>query len=229
MRPLRGDIGLCAVPCQRPHQFQQAFACDPPEGLGESWNVNPDRQIPVVRTGPDGGREAAFARWGLLGPWMKEAGDPARQINVRSETAAAKPMFRDSFRKGRCLIPASGFYEWQKAGAGPSRPFFVALASGAPFAFAGLWRRNRLVDGGLLDSCAILTTDASPLLRPIHPRMPVILPLASQPLWLDPTLKDPEFLQALLTPVPDAELAVWEVGRAVGSSPIRLKRGISNT
>ena len=200
-----------------PHHFQQAFACDPPDELGESWNVTPDRQIPIVRAGPDGIREAAFARWGLLGPWMKEVSDPARQINVRSETAAAKPMFRDSFKKGRCLIPATGFYEWLKAGSGPSRPFFVALAAGAPFAFAGLWRRNRLTDGSLLDSCAILTTDASPLLRSIHPRMPVILPQASQALWLDPTLRDPEFLQALLTPLPDAELAVWEVGRAVGN------------
>ena len=186
-----------------PQQFQQAFACDSPEGLGElerhsrsarSRSSAPARTAPATR----------FARWGLLGPWMKEAGDPARQINVRSETAAEKPMFRDSFKKGRCLIPATGFYEWQKAGTGPSRPFFVALGSGQPFAFAGIWRRNRLADGTLLDTCAILTTDASPLLRPIHHRMPVILPEANQPLWLDPTLKDPEFLQALLTPSPTA-------------------------
>jgi putative SOS response-associated peptidase YedK len=200
-----------------PRQFQQAFACDPPEALGESWNVTPDRQIPIVRAGPAGDRQAAFARWGLLGPWMKEANDPGRQINARADTAAIKPMFRDSFKKGRCLIPATGFYEWQKAGAGPSRPFYIALGSGEPFAFAGLWRRNRLADGMLLDSCAILTTDASPLLRLIHHRMPVILPPASQALWLDPTLKDPEFLQALLTPVPDGEISAWEVGRAVNN------------
>jgi len=200
-----------------PQQFQQDFACDPPEGLGQSWNVTPDRQIPIVYVGPDGDCQAAFARWGLLGPWMKEANDPGRQINARADTAAIKPMFRDSFKKGRCLIPATGFYEWQKAGAGPSRPFYIALGSGEPFAFAGLWRRNRLADGTLLDSCAILTTDASPLLRPIHHRMPVILPTAGQALWLDPTLKDAEFFQALLTPVPDAELAAWEVGRAVNN------------
>ena len=126
-------------------------------------------------------------------------------------------MFRDSFKKGRCLIPATGFYEWQKAGTGPSRPFFVALGSGQPFAFAGIWRRNRLADGTLLDTCAVLTTGASPLLYPIHHRMPVILPEANQPLWLDPALKDPEFLQALLTPVPDRELTAWEVGRAVNN------------
>jgi putative SOS response-associated peptidase YedK len=148
---------------------------------------------------------------------MKEANDPGRQINARAETAAAKPMFRDSLRKGRCLIPATGFYEWQKTGSGPSRPCHVALASGAPFAFAGLWRRNRLADGALLDSCAILTTDASPLLRGIHHRMPVILPPAHHASWLEPAVKAPEFVQALLTPVPDQELAAWEVGRAVNN------------
>ncbi|MGD9512131.1 MAG: SOS response-associated peptidase [Geminicoccaceae bacterium] len=199
-----------------PGQFALLFGCDPPEGLTASWNVTPDRQIPIVRMAEEG-REAAFARWGLLGPWMKEANDPGRQINARSESAAGKPMFRDSFKKGRCLIPATAFYEWQKAASGPARPYCVALASGEPFAFAGLWRRNRLTDGALLESCVILTIDASPLLRPIHPRMPVILPPASHALWLDPEVKDPEFLQALLTPVQDMELAVWEIGRAVNS------------
>ena len=199
-----------------PGQFTLAFGCDSPDGLAASWNVTPDRQIAIVRMG-EVGREAAFARWGLLGPWMKEANDPGRQINARSESAPEKPMFRDSFRKGRCLIPATAFYEWRKAASGPSQPFCVALASGEPLAFAGLWRRNRLSDGSPLDSCTILTTDASPLLRPIHHRMPMILPVASRDLWLDPELKDPELLQALLTPIPDAELAAWEVGRAVSN------------
>jgi putative SOS response-associated peptidase YedK len=200
-----------------PQQFQMAFGCEPPEGLADSWNVTPDRQIAIVRAGGEGAREAAFARWGLLGPWMKEASDPGRQINVRAESAATKPMFRDSFKKGRCLVPATGFYEWQKQGSGPSRPFFVALASGEPLAFAGLWRRNRLTDGTLLESCAILTTDASPRLRPIHHRMPVILPVASHALWLDTAQSNPEFLEALLAPVPDTELAHHEVGRAVNN------------
>ncbi len=199
-----------------PGQFSLVFGCAPPEGLTASWNVTPDRQIAIVRAGPEG-REAAFARWGLLGPWMKEANDPGRQINARSEGAGGKPMFRDSFKKGRCLIPATAFYEWQKAASGPARPFCVALASGKPLAFAGLWRRNRLADGSLLESCTILTTNASALLRPIHPRMPVILPPPSQALWLDAELMDPEFLQALLAPVGDNELAVWEIGRAVNN------------
>ena len=84
-----------------PNQFQMAFGCEAPEDLTASWNVTPDRQIVLVRAAEPGGSVSAFARWGLLGPWMKEAADPGRQINARAETAAEKPMFRDSFKKGR--------------------------------------------------------------------------------------------------------------------------------
>ena len=198
-------------------QFKLSFGAEPPEGLQASWNVTPDRQIVIVRADEAGAPQAGFARWGLLGGWMKDPNDPARQINARSETAAEKPMFRDAFKKGRCLIPASGFYEWQKAGSGASQPFFVGLASGEPFAFAGLWRRTKLADGDLLDTCAILTMQASPMLQPIHHRMPIILPQASHALWLDPSIKDPGLLQALLTPRPDSELAAHEVGRGVNN------------
>lgn len=200
-----------------PEGFQGTFGCAPPEGMQARWNIAPDSAIVVVRRGEGGAPEAAFVRWGLLGPWMTEASDPGRQINARAETAAEKPMFRDAFRRGRCLIPASGFYEWQKAGSGPAQPFFVGLADGGPFAFAGLWRANRLADGGTLATCAILTTAASPLLKPIHHRMPVILPEASHGLWLDPSVKDRGLLEALLIPRPDRELAAWPVSRAVNN------------
>lgn len=198
-------------------QFQLAFDCAPPDGLTSSYNVTPDTQIVVIRADEAGRPVAGFARWGLLGAWMKEATAPARQINARAETAAEKPMFRDAFKKGRCLIPAMGFYEWQKAAAGPSRPFYVGLASGEAFAFAGLWRRNKLADGSTHDTCVILTIQASPLLEPIHHRMPVILPRSSQAQWLDPTLKDTGKLQSLLEPRPDHELQAYEVSRAVNA------------
>ncbi|MFO1039009.1 MAG: SOS response-associated peptidase [Geminicoccaceae bacterium] len=200
-----------------PAQFQRAFDCPPPDLQPSLFNIAPDSRIAVVRAGADGAPEAVLMRWGMLAPWMKEANDPGRQINARSETAAEKPMFRDSFRKGRCLIPASGFYEWQKMPSGPSRPFYVTLKSGEPFAFAGLWRRVRLSDGGLLDTCAILTTDAHPSIRPIHHRMPVILPRATQALWLDPAVQSPEMVHALLTPRPDEEHTAWPVSRAVNT------------
>jgi len=208
-----GRFALSIIPAR----FQRVFGCAAPEGLRPRYNVVPDGGIVAVRTGEGGEREAVWLRWGMLGPWMKEANDPGRQINARAETAAEKPMFRDAFKRRRCLIPALGFYEWQKAGAGPSRPFFVGLASGEPLAFAGLWRRSHLANGETLETCTILTTTASPLLRPIHHRMPMILPEAAWDAWLDPAVSEPEFLHALLSPVPDSELVAHEVGRAVNN------------
>ena len=147
---------------------------------------------------------------------MKEANDPGRQINARAETAAAKPMFRDCFRKGRCLIPARGFYEWQKAGSGPRalphRPGLgCPLRLRRPVAPQPPRRRRA----------------AGHLRHPHHRRLAAPAldppPHAGDPaprhhaLWLDPAVKAPEFVQALLTPVPDEELVAWEVGRAVNN------------
>lgn len=208
-----GRFALSIIPAR----FEAMFGCAPPEDLRPRYNITPDSDILAVRARADGLPEAVRLRWGMLAPWMKEADDPGRQINARSETAAEKPMFRDAFRRRRCLIPATGFYEWQKAGQGPARPFFVGLATREPLAFAGIWRDSRLADGSTLSSCAILTMAASPLLRPIHPRMPVMLPAAVHAAWLDPAVHAPEILAALLEPVPDAQLLVHEVGRAVNS------------
>ncbi len=108
-------------------------------------------------------------------------------INARAETLADKPAFRSAFRKRRCLVAADGFYEWRKRGSGPKQPYRIARADGGPFAFAGLWERWR--DSGAktwVESCTIVTTEANALLRPIHPRMPVILDPADFDAWLDP-------------------------------------------
>lgn len=199
-----------------PAQLSMAFAVVPPAAYRPRWNITPDSEIVVIRA-EGGAAAAALLRWGLLGPWMKVAGDPGRQINARSESAFDKPMFRDAMRKGRCLIPASGFYEWQKQGRGPSRPFFITLRSGEPFAFAGIWRRVRLGDGSLLESCAILTMDAWPAIAGIHPRMPVILPADHQAPWLDPGASEPERLRPLIVARPEAEIAAWPVSRRVNN------------
>ncbi len=200
-----------------PAQFQRVFGVGPPEGYRPRWNIVPDSPVVVVRVDREGAREAVAIRWGLLGPWMKEASDPGRQINARSETAAEKPMFRDSFRRGRCLLPADGFYEWQKQASGPTRPFFVGRGDSGPVAFAGLWRANRLADGSVLHSCAILTTDAQPRLRSIHSRMPVMLDSARWDAWLDPALQDPSLVRELIEPLPEGDVAAHEVGRRVNN------------
>jgi putative SOS response-associated peptidase YedK len=197
-------------------QVSMSFDVDAPPTYGPRWNITPDSEILVIRAG-SGAPEAAMLHWGLLGPWMKEANDPSRQINARSETAFEKPMFRDSMRKGRCLIAADAFYEWQKQGRGPSRPYAIALRSGEPFAFAGIWRRVRLGDGSLLDSCAILTMDAWPSIHGIHHRMPVILPAAHHAPWLDPAATDPERVRPLIQARPEAEITAWPISRRVNN------------
>jgi putative SOS response-associated peptidase YedK len=200
-----------------PAQFQRVFGVAPPDGYRPRWNIVPDSAVVVVRSGDDDTRQSVAARWGLLGPWMKEANDPERQINVRSETAAEKPTFRDAFRRGRCLIPADGFYEWQKQASGPARPFFVGRSDGEPVAFAGLYRAGRLSDGTVLETCAILTTDAQSRLRPIHARMPVMLDPTRWDAWLDPGLRDPSLVKELLEPLPEILVTAHEVGRRVNN------------
>jgi putative SOS response-associated peptidase YedK len=145
-------------------------------------------------------RELATLRWGLPPSWP---GAPPALINARSETAADKPAFRDSFRKRRCLVPASGFYEWQKRPGGRKQPFLFRRADNAPIAVAGLW------DGG---ACALLTTAADVVVAPVHDRMPLILAQADFARWLDPdtALAD---LRGLSRPGVEAGL----LGVAVGS------------
>lgn len=211
-----------------PHVLERTFGARPPEDWPARWNIAPDSLILAVRARRDGeGREAAPLRWGMLGPWMRDAKDPARQINARAETAAEKPMFRDSFAKGRCVIPADGFYEWRKQGKeAPSRPHFIRRRDGAPLALAGLWRANRLESGEILQSCAILTTDAHPALRAIHHRMPAMLRDEALEAWLDPATRDPELLRAiLLEPLPEPALEAYEVGREV-NNPRRDDAGL---
>ncbi|MFO1066977.1 MAG: SOS response-associated peptidase [Geminicoccaceae bacterium] len=208
-----GRFGLSTLP----PQFQLSFGVEPPADYRPRWNITPDSVIVTIRMAADG-PAARMVRWGMLGPWMKAANDPGRQINARSETAFEKPMFRDAIRKGRCLIPADGFYEWQKAaGGGPSQPYRITLRNGEPFAFAGLWRRVRLEDGSLLETCAILTTDAAPSIQGIHHRMPVMLRHADHAAWLDPARDRPETVLPLLAPRPDDELLAYRIGRKVNN------------
>lgn len=188
----------------------------PPDGYRPRWNITPDSDIVAIRAGTEGPR-AVWMRWGLLGAWMKAANEPGRQINARSETALDKPMFRESMRRWRCLIPADGFYEWRKEGQGPSTPFRVHLKDDQPFAFAGIFRSTRLGDGDSLLSCAILTTEAAPSLRHIHHRMPIILPAVAHDAWIDPSRTEPDAIRPLLTPRAEVELRAYEISRRVNN------------
>jgi putative SOS response-associated peptidase YedK len=125
-------------------------------------------------------------------------------INARSETAGTRPAFRDALQSRRCLIPADGFYEWQRTGA-VKQPYCFEVKEGELFAFAGLWDLWRDARGNAIESCAILTTIANSVIAPVHDRMPVILDPGSYDLWLDPGMKNVSAASELLMPY-DARL-----------------------
>ncbi len=167
--------------------------------LAPRYNIAPTQDVAAVRLGDDGKRHLVQLRWGLIPSWAKDAAIGARLINARAESVAEKPSFRRAFAKRRCLLPADGFYEW-KTEKGAKQPYRITMADGRPFAFAGLWEAWQDREAGdTLESCSIITTDATPALARIHGRMPVILDPEAFAIWLDPDAA-PETLQALLKP-----------------------------
>jgi putative SOS response-associated peptidase YedK len=172
---------------------------DVPEDLEARYNVAPTQAVLTVRAGEGGKQEWVRLRWGLVPAWADDPSIGNRLINARSETAASKASFRSAFRGRRCLVLADGFYEWQKLPGG-KQPFYFRLRDGRPFAFAGLWERWEK-GAKPLETCTLLTTDANELVRPVHDRMPVILPPAAFGPWLDAATAPPD-LQALLAPYP---------------------------
>lgn len=186
--------------------------------LDPRYNIAPSQDVPVIRESPEEKYELVMARWGLIPHWAKDTKTGYSMINARAETVAAKPAFRDAFRRRRCLVPADGFYEWKKAGAA-KQPFHIRLKAGGDFAFAGLWERWR-GEGQEIESCSIIVTGANELLRPIHDRMPVILDPADYAAWLNAENWDPETLAGLLRPYPAERMEAVPVSSRVNSPKI---------
>jgi putative SOS response-associated peptidase YedK len=157
------------------------------------------------------GREGVLLRWGLVPPWAKDLRQAP--INARAETAGTKPTFRHAFRKKRCLIPADGLDEWAAVG-GRKQPYCFRPLGELPFAFAGLRERWEGPQGPV-ESCAILTTEANELARPVHDRMPVILPERRWAAWLGPALQEAGELLPLLRPFPSDAMRAYPVGTLV--------------
>ena len=155
-------------------------------------------------------------RWGLIPFWAMNRSIGSRMINARAETVVDKPSFRDAFRRRRCLVLADGFYEWQRTGSG-KRPMRVAMRSREPFAFACIWSMWKDPEDNSIPTCAIITTSANELLRPIHHRMPVVLPRNMEGFWLDRSIQDPGALRSVLTPYPDDAMEAYEVSTLVNS------------
>jgi len=167
--------------------------------IRKRFNIAPTQEAPVVRVGASGAREVAMLRWGLVPFWSKDLAIGNRMINARSETAAEKPSFRNAFKSRRCVVPATGFFEW-KGDPGHKQPYAVTASDQPLFAFAGLWESwhdKAHPDAPPVETFTILTTDANETVAAIHDRMPVILPAGRVDEWLTaPSDK----AQALLAP-----------------------------
>lgn len=150
------------------------------------YNIAPTQRAPVIVRNPEGVRGLLDMRWGLVPFWADGPDIGNRLINARSETAKSKPAFRAAFESRRCLVLADGFYEWQKQSGGPKQPYWIHRSDTSIFTFAGLWESWREgEDDDPLLSFTILTRDATEDLRPIHPRMPVILDAGGREAWLE--------------------------------------------
>lgn len=180
------------------------------------YNVAPTTPMVCFRQS-EGGRELFPARWGLIPSWAKDAKLAASAINAKSETVAAKPMFRSAFKSRRCVVIASGFYEWQKMTPKQKQPYYITLTTGEPMPFAGLWEWWRGPGGDEVVTCTICTTAANTMMAPFHDRMPVILPLAMIEPWLDPQKTTAGELQPLLSQYPSHHMRAWPVSIDVGN------------
>jgi putative SOS response-associated peptidase YedK len=196
--------------------YRRIFRVDrlPQSNFPPRYNVAPTDQIPIVRIDPrDGTRELVMVRWGLVPFWMKEK-PRVPHINARAETVDTAPMFREAFEKRRCLIPATGFYEWE-ARADGKQPWRFVRKDLEPFAFAGVWEFARIGSEGIL-SAAIIVGDANSLVAGIHDRMPVIIVPDDYDAWLDRETTVAK-ARAMMQPYDEAQMKAYEVSRAVNS------------
>ncbi len=185
----------------------------PTEVLAPSWNVAPTDPVPVVLE-RDGVRRLRVVRWGLVPSWAKDAKVGARMINACSETLTDKPAFRSAYARRRCLVPADGYYEWQRTGTG-KQPWYLTSRDGAPLPMAGLYEVWRDPAGALLWTCTVITTDAADDTGQIHDRTPLLVPREAWDAWLDAEVEDPG--AGLLQPATPGVLDAWPVGAAVGN------------
>jgi len=177
-----GRFGLFVTP----EVLEEYFSLDDLVAAVEPrYNLTPGRAVAVVRE-HEGQLRLEPLQWGLIPFWAKDATIGRKLVNARLDSIAEKPAYREAWQRRRCLIPASGFYEWSEPKDGRKRPYFIRPGSEPLLALAGLWERWRTPEGEKLETCVIVTTDANAQLAPIHDRMPLLIPRDAHALWLDP-------------------------------------------
>jgi len=229
-----------------PQTLVAGFSLTRIQPFDRRWNVAPQSAVPVVYQTREGERVAELMRWGLLPHWAKDPALGAKLNNARSEGMADKPSFRQAVRRRRCILPASGFYEWQALtgadGKPAKQPHYISPVGAPFFAMAGLFEawRPPLASGRTDPSdpsdpvdqadqtgtrewvltCCVITTAANALMTPLHDRMPVMLPPEHWAAWLDRANTEPATLPALMQGLPEGAMQAWPVARAVGRSSV---------
>jgi putative SOS response-associated peptidase YedK len=201
-------------------QLLEHFGIEGLVDLPPRYNIAPTQEVLAVRQAAGDARPGiAYFRWGLIPSWSKDAAIGNRMINARGETVSEKPAFRAAVRQRRCLVAADGFYEWKKTAEGSKQPYFVHFPDDHPMGFAGLWDawQPPEPDSPRIETCTIITTDAHPAMRQLHPRMPVIVSPEAYRLWLDPSIQDPARVEPLLAPIAELELDAYPVTTYVNS------------
>jgi putative SOS response-associated peptidase YedK len=195
-------------------KIAKRFQVDPTDAYKPKYNAAPTQLMPVITTdSPDG---LSFFYWGMVPAWSNNRSVSQTLINARAETLLEKATFRTSFRWRRCLIPADGFYEWKALGKKSKVPYRFTLKQDELFAFAGLWDEFETADGVLHHTFVIITTEANPLVHPIHDRMPAILTPDDEKRWLDPKVEAEDLLQ-ILRPLPEQLMRSYTVSPEVNN------------
>lgn len=178
------------------------------------YNICPGQNVPVIIMKDR--KMFIMMRWGLVPSWSNDPLIGFQMINARAETLTQKPSFKNSFKKHRCIIPCSGFYEWEKIDKKTKMPYYIRHKNGEPFALAGLWDEWNN-DGGNLTTFTIITTTPNKIIEPIHDRMPVILKAEDHDMWLNPDIKNTENVITLLKPYPAEEMELYEISTYVNN------------
>jgi putative SOS response-associated peptidase YedK len=206
-------------------ELMQQFGLSCAPQLSAHYNIAPSQQIAAIKS-VGTSRELVWLHWGLIPSWAKDSKFAYHTINARAETVENKPSFRAAFKYRRCLIPASGFFEWKATSQG-KQPYCITSDDGKPFAFAGLYEHWQGPEGEKIDSCSIIVTQAKGEIATIHDRMPVILCPDNYDAWLDEGTKDPAILKPLLLPYGMTDIHLYPVSRSVNSpkndSPDNIK------
>ncbi len=212
---------------ETPKKLAEHFHLAEEVEFSPSYNIAPSLAICTITQDKEGSRRLSKKRWGLIPSWAKDATIGNKLSNARGETVSEKPSFRSAFKTRRCVIPASGFYEWQAAN-GVKQPWYMTLRSGEPMAFAGIWETWQTAGAEPIETCCIITTAGNELMQPIHDRMPVILNPDSWEQWLSPNEHNPDNLLPLIRPFDSAPMQAWAVTRELNKVGARNDEGLTS-